>query len=86
MIDEKPLLLPCSVVDMLRGDRAYTEDSAPLAELAIYAYQDGKKGAPYEPVKEEPGFPAWTAQYLDQFLRAAHEQGRVDAGHKRGGE
>lgn len=77
---EKPLCLPLEIVAVLRGQMGYTENCAPLAELAIYAYRDGKAGKEYIPVEEDPGFSAWTAKCLDRFLRAAHKQGRVDAG------
>ncbi len=77
---EKPLILPPRIVSMLRGEVKHFEETKPLVELSIYAYQDGKNGVKYEPVEEAPGFPAWAAKCLDRFLRAAHKQGRVDAG------
>ncbi len=82
MVDdcEKPLILSAEIVAVLRGEVSYTDEISDLAELAIYAYQDGKDGVKYAPVEADPGFPAWTAKSLDRFLRAAHKQGRVDAG------
>lgn len=78
--------LPAEIVAMLRGEVSYTGEVKDLAELSIYAYQDGKAGVPYEPVKADPGFPTWTAPCLDRLLRAAHFQGRVDAGLSRHAE
>lgn len=71
--------LPVKIVAMLRGEIPYDEESKPLAQLAISYYRDGKRGEPYEPVKEDPSYPAWTAQCLNHLLKAAHKQGQVDA-------
>lgn len=67
--------LPVSIVAMLRGEVPYAEESKELAELAISVYQDGKAGKPYEPVGENPA--------QNRLLKAAHKQGRVDAGLSR---
>ena len=77
---ENNVHLPMELVAMLRGEVPYPEEAKDLAELCIYAYQDGKNGLHYDPVEEDPGFPTWTAKCLDMLLRAAHKQGRVDAG------
>ena len=70
------------LVAMCRGELPYSEEVKDLAELAICAYQDGKAGREDEPVEADPGLPAWTAECLDKFLRAAHEQGQKDAEEK----
>lgn len=84
---EKPFILTVEFVEMLRGRVCYTEEVKALAELCIYSYRRGKLGWAYEPVEEDPGFPGWTAEFLDMLLRASHKQGRVAAGleqHTRG--
>lgn len=77
---EKPVMLPVEMVAMLRGQVGYTEESKAWAQLCILAYRDGRNGVEYETVEEDLGVPGWTTKDMDRILRAAHKQGRVDAG------
>ncbi len=76
-----PLLLPFEIVQMLRGQRGYTEESKDIAELGIFYYQDGEAGQAYKEPETPGSFPhPWSAEVLNQFLRACWERGRKDAG------
>ena len=76
----KPFILPPEMVQMLRGERGYTENSKDIAELAISYYQDGLAGLAYDPPGSAPGFSPWCVEMTERFLLASWEQGRKDAG------
>ena len=78
MTDTKPLILPVEIVQMLRGERGYTENSKDIAELAISFYRDGIAGKPYV-LAPVPGFAPQFVEMMDRFLLACWEQGREDA-------
>lgn len=85
---KKGEILTESIVKMLRCGvvpESLEEECRDLAELAIYAYSDGKEGKAYSQVEEDPNFPTWAAKCLDRFLRAAYDQGRTDAKEKEHG-
>ena len=72
----KPLILPPEIVQVLRGERGYTEESKDIAELAISIYQAGHAGRAYE-VPRVPDFPYWTVEETDHFLWACWRYGRA---------
>lgn len=76
---KKPLILPCEIVQMLRGERGYTESNKDIAELAIKRYQAGRAGRTYDP-PSAPGFDPQIVETMARFLWACWEQGRRDAG------
>lgn len=73
-----PLILPPEIVQVLRGERGYTESCKDIAELGIYHYQAGRAGRTYDP-PSAPGFPDRCVELTDCFLLACWEQGRRDA-------
>lgn len=77
----KPLLLPPEIVQMLRGERGYTENCKDIAELGIYHYQNGKTGRAYEEPDDPGDFSAWAVETLESFLHACWEQGRREGEH-----
>lgn len=79
LINLKPLILPPEIVQVLRGERGYTESCKDIAELGIYHYQAGRAGRTYDQ-PSPPGFPGWCVELTYCFLLACWEQGRRDAG------
>lgn len=74
----KPLILPFEIVQVLRGERGYTENSKDIAELAISRYQAGRAGLAYDP-PSAPGFSGWAVEVTDRFLLACWKYGRADS-------
>lgn len=78
---DKPLILPGVMVEVLRGERGYTENCKTVVELGVSYYQDGKAGKAYQLAPPPLGtFPLHVVEWLGRFLRACWEQGRRDAG------
>lgn len=75
---KKPLILPCEIIQMLRGERGYTESSKDIVELAINRYRAGRAGRTYDP-PSAPGSAPQIVETLERFLRVCWEQGRKDA-------
>lgn len=80
--DTKSRILPPEIVQVLRGERGYTESCKDIAELGIYRYQDGKAGRAYEEPYDPGYFSVWAVEVIKLFLLACWEQGRKDAERK----
>lgn len=74
-----PLILPPEIIEMLRGQVGYTENSADIAELGIGFYEEGKSGADLWLPELQGITTPWVRKVVEMFCQACWEQGRKDA-------
>ena len=74
----KPMILPHDIVEMLRGERGFTEGSKEHAQLGRDFYQAGKAGRAYESPVITEDLPLQGQEVVTRFLLACWNQGGRD--------